>query len=421
MIASRVCRGPVLWMAAALLMAGTCRAAEVACEPGIVYATYPEEFTVSVMAAELDSLRGYEIEIEFATDLMDFVHAEPGELLHDFTPPYGLYWSVLDQGHVVRIECLIIPEDECVAGPGEILRLTFAALDARGESPLHFALATLRDCDGAPILPVNTRDGLAVIGPEAELFIDPDPKYVFGPEAFEVSLEVGPVDSLRGFQIYLRYDSTKIDFDSALVGDLMLPDPPYPLWWYVREESPSLVRIEGVILGPGLFVDGPGELIKLHYTALIDSGSTEIEFDQWHVWDVNTDEFYPVAVDDGLVIIDYHLQGVPDGGDGDATWGARRGDAARAGGLRLWPAASNPGNGARVLCEGRSPELLRAVVYEVSGRMVQHIVPCDLGGGRCSVVWDGCDARGRRAAPGVYLLRITAAGVGVTQRVALAR
>jgi hypothetical protein len=393
-----------------LALAAPAWAVHVYLEPDISYATYPETFTVSVMGADFDSTRGCTVNLQFDPAVIDFVGAERGQLFRDYTPPYGLYWSVQDFGTYLRVEVFIIPEDECVAGPGELLRLNFAALPGHGECVLHFLSATVRDCEGAPIEPVVTSDGQAVIGPEAELFFAPDPKIVFGPEPFDLSLSVGVIDSLRGFQIYFDYDNTAIDFDSAMVGALLGGEtPPDPLWWYVREESPTRVRVEGVILGPGLFVNGPGELVHLKFAALIDSGETPIVFHEWHLWDVDTDEFHPVEVDDGLIIINIWAQGV--------------GGPAGAGGAppRLVPLSGNPGPIAAFRWEGAGAFGGKATVYDISGRVVREVAPRWTGDGRAAVIWDGRDAKGMLAPCGVYMLRVGTGGSRAGTRVVITR
>lgn len=399
-----------LGVALLVLWARAPGAVELAFDPETAYATYPDQFVVSVMASEVDGMRGFELDIGFDTGLVDFVSAERGALFGSYEPPFGLFWSLTDAGDHVEVQCLIIPEDECVYGPGEILKLTFAALDAQGEGTLAFLDGTVRDCDGVPIQPLEMHDGQLVIGPLASLFFIPDPKYVWGPGPFEVSLSVGPIDSLRGFQVYLSYDPESLVFDEAVAGDLM--EPPPPLWWYVTEESPSLIRIEGVVLGPGLFVVGPGELAKVRFTSLIDPDTTEIVFEEWHVWDVNTTELYPVAVDDGLVITHAALQETP----------LPAGEAMR---LLLRPESPQPGAGVAYLCAlpaGGAPGAfsVQADVLSVSGRLIASLVPKVSDGG-VRLVWDGREAPGRRAAPGVYFLRARSGALSATERFVLVR
>jgi hypothetical protein len=403
---------PGLLLLELLCQAQPVQAVHVYIDPEISYAEFPATFTVSVMAADFDSTRGCTIDLEFNPGVIDFVSAERGLLFHDYTPPYGLYWAVQDNGTYVRVETFIIPADECVAGPGELLRLTFAALPGHAESPLHFLGATVRDCEGTPIEPFVTSDGRAVIGPEAELFFAPDPKMVFSPEPFDLSLSVSAIDSLRGFQVYLDYDNTALEFDSAMVGDLLGGEsPPHPLWWYVHEESPTRVRIEGVILGPGLFVNGPGELVKLEFAALIDSGETPIVFHEWHLWDVDAQEFLPVHADDGLVII--------------MTWAQGTGDEApRSSGAaasRLLPLGGNPGPTAAFRWEGAPALGGKAAVYDISGRIVREVAPRWTGDGGFELLWDGRDAAGMLAPCGVYWLRAGTTGARAGARVVIAR
>ncbi|MBM3318282.1 MAG: hypothetical protein FJY75_10580 [Candidatus Eisenbacteria bacterium] len=410
----------VLLTAALLLLGARAPGAVVlGFEPDVVYATHPETFVVSVMASDVEGMRGYQLDIGFDPGLVDFVAAQRGALFENYAPPFGLYWSVTDGGYHVAVECLILPEGECAVGPGEILRLTFAALEGQGESALGFVSGTVRDCQGVPIQPLVMLDGQIVIGPVTGLFFDPDPKYVWGPGPFEVSLSVGPVDSLRGFQVYLSYDPASLVFEQAVAGELL--EPPPPLWWYVTQESPSLVRIEGVVLGPGQFVTGPGELAKVRFTSLLDPDTTEIVFETWHLWDVNTVELYPVAVDDGLVITHAALQGSPD--HPMAGGGAPR--------LLLRPVGPRPGPAAAFHCSlpsgeagaGRSAVAagrFEAEVLAVSGRFVASLVPRPSPGGAI-VAWDGRDASGRGAAPGIYFLTVRSGAHGATERIVLVR
>jgi len=392
------------------LLGSEAQAVEVFFDPEIAYATYPEEFTVGIEVADLDSLRGFEVVVSYDSSLVEFVGALRGQLFADYTSPHGLYWSVDDQGDEVRIEGFIIPVDECVAAPGEILRLTFAAREAQGESPLHFEEAALRDCEGAPIPADVTRDGRFIANPAALLFFDPDPKYVLGDGyPCTISMEIDAVDSLRGFQVFLEYDNTKVVFDSALAGSLLTGDSEPSLWWYTVEESPTLLRIEGVLLGPGLCVDGPGELARLHFTSQVDFDSTEVLFETWHVWDVHTDPYDPVAVDPGLIIIDASWQDVPLNPGSDA-------DLAGSGLLELRLIGPNPARIHRF--EGVSLALRGAAtsgtgagglwvhIFDVSGRCIWESVPRYDGQGEFRLTWSGQDASGAHVPAGVYLVRV---------------
>jgi len=387
-------------------------AVELSFEPDWIQTIYPETFVVSLQAEDLDGLRGYELEVQFDAAAIDFVSAQRGELFADYSPPQGLYWSIDDQGGRVGIECFIIPLDECVEGSGEILRLRFAALDAHAETDIEITAAELRDCDGLPITPVETAPAHVVVGAVTELFCDPDPKYVLGYlYPCDLSVAVDSIASLRGFQIHLEYDFTKLRFDSAGPGELMTPDPPVPLWWYVIEESPSRVRIEGVLLGPDESVDGPGDLIDLHFTSFVHNDSTELVFQEWHLWDVASDELYPITTDDGLIIVDEALQAVDPQAPADS--GVDR--------LELACIGSNPGLEARYRCRLGDARRLRWEVCDVAGRVLWRNGPLAVAGGEALIHWEGRAATGARAPAGVYFLRARAGRETARHRFVLVR
>ena len=371
-------------------------AVELHFNPAVVYADSAEVFSISVDVAEVDSLRGYTLEIVFDDEALALVDAEPGELFSDYSPPYGLYWSEETVGGQLSIECLIIPSDECLAGPGEILILAFEALGNHEETTLEIIAASVRDCQGAPIEPITWTGAQIVLGPQAMLFFNPDPKYVLGSQhPCRISMEVGATDSLRGFQVRLQYDPTKVSFDSALVGDLLTTNPPSPLWWYVLPEGPEIVRVEGVILGPDLFVNGPGELIDLHFTGLVDFDTTEVIFHEWHVWDVNATEFYPVAVDPGLIILDATLQSL------DPALAPPDGSQPRL--LFLGP---HPGSEIRLLCRNMIGTDIEAAVFDPCGRCIRSLRPRAIGNSQYEIEWDSLNKDGRRAPSGVYWIRV---------------
>lgn len=375
---------------------------ELGFEPQTYYASYPETFEIALQATDLDTLRSAVLEVEFDPAIVDFVEAQPGAIFDG----HLLNWSVTDLGNAARIECALSTPGDCVPGSGEIAVLVFDARDVHGESPLHVRSAVLRDCEDQALPGVRMIDGSIVVGAVTELFFDPDPKYVLGSRPFEISLEIAPVDSLRGFQVFISYDSAAVEFDSAFVGDIWIE----PLWWYVTRESAGSARIEGVILGPDLFVEGPGELARLEFEAVIDSGSTEVVFDTWHVWDVTADEFLPVAVDDGLILIDWHWQGV---GEDEIQSPPR---------LILDAPRGSPGQGPFLfdgVCDHQRPPM--AMVLDLSGRRLRTL-GCEMSpAARFHIAWDGRDARGRPVSPGVYWLRVSSGENSTARAVVIVR
>jgi len=60
-------------------------------------------------------------------------------------------------------------------------------------------------------------------------------------------------------------------------------------------------------------------------------------------------------------------------------------------------------------------------IYDALGRRVRGLARRTFEAGRHALEWDGTDARGRAAAPGVYLVRATADGWRVTRRIVRVR
>jgi hypothetical protein len=400
-------------------------AAVLLIDPPITYVDYPGQFTVALELAGPDSLRGYEATLSFDTTYVELVGVQRGDLFESYAPPYGSYWSVEQGPGSVAVECLIIPADECVAGPGGLLTLTFATKDVSGETVLQIDSAQLRDCDGIPIAIDETHDGAIVIGPKATLFFDPDPKYVLGAGyPCRISAAVDSVYRLHAFRVHLSYDNTMIDFDSATVGDLFLTDPPIPYWWYVKEETESLVRVEASLLGPGTFVNGPGELIKLRFHGLVDFDTTEVVYDWWGLWDPDIVQIYPVAIDNGLIIMDASMQGI---GEQERAQ-VLPGPVPR---LVLQRRSANPASRHEFLCgrlpaAGELPEpgspgvFLQAEIVDVAGRSVWELSGI-AGGDGVPILWDGRDRNGDLVPPGVYWINIAGGGSRATARMMVVR
>jgi hypothetical protein len=119
--------------------------------------------------------------------------------------------------------------------------------------------------------------------------------------------------------------------------------------------------------------------------------SVELDPDQWILRTVETE---PLAV-----------QGTP-----------------RAAPLRLLPAQPNPARGRATLAFWLpAPGPVRLTLVDISGARVRTLAAGALAQGRHELVWDGCDDRGRRVAPGVYAAHLEAAGERRVQKLVLVR
>lgn len=92
------------------------------------------------------------------------------------------------------------------------------------------------------------------------------------------------------------------------------------------------------------------------------------------------------------------------------------GPECRARSLSLSPPSPNPSGagGARLTLHLPRDENVRAVVYDATGSRVQTLAEGPCGAGRHTLDWEGRDARGNPAAPGVYFLRVDAGKLGAT-------
>jgi hypothetical protein len=59
------------------------------------------------------------------------------------------------------------------------------------------------------------------------------------------------------------------------------------------------------------------------------------------------------------------------------------------------------------------------LVYDLAGRRVRNVLESRLGPGRHQVIWDGRDESGRRAAHGIYMLRLQAGELRAHRKLAI--
>lgn len=97
-------------------------------------------------------------------------------------------------------------------------------------------------------------------------------------------------------------------------------------------------------------------------------------------------------------------------------------DAACAGVADFLPAAPNPFHGRTVIRYALARDAEVALgIYDAMGRLVTPLSAGPRGAGTHSAVWNGRDACGRRAAAGVYFVRLLASGQELRDRIVLLR
>jgi hypothetical protein len=79
---------------------------------------------------------------------------------------------------------------------------------------------------------------------------------------------------------------------------------------------------------------------------------------------------------------------------------------------------SNPFRGpVRLLLSASGGEAARVDVFDLQGRLVQNLLRAPAPAEEITLLWDGRDTAGRRAAAGLYLVRAVAGSRSAVQRV----
>ena len=141
-------------------------------------------------------------------------------------------------------------------------------------------------------------------------FISPDPTVVDTPEVFEININVdADTTKFRGYKLIFSYNDSMMEFVSAEKGPLMLGFPIY--WWRVVEESSDTIRIECIIMGAGLYVDGPGTILVLTFNGLVEE-ITELNFVYQEFYYAFGGGIIPdLSTDDGTIIIGSAFLSIP--------------------------------------------------------------------------------------------------------------
>ena len=133
-------------------------------------------------------------------------------------------------------------------------------------------------------------------------FISPDPTIIDTTgEEFEIYINVDDqATEFRGFKLIFTYNDSIMEFVSAEKGTLMAGQPVG--WWRVVEESSHRVRVECIIFGAGLYVNGPGTILVLTFNGLSES-ITELHYAYKEFYDIMGCIIPDTSADDGTIII----------------------------------------------------------------------------------------------------------------------
>jgi hypothetical protein len=106
----------------------------------------------------------------------------------------------------------------------------------------------------------------------ASVSIAPNPKTTPLQQNFTVNFYLDTATQVRGCTAWITRDPAKLTFVSAARGSLFNGFSNF--WWQVVQESSTTTRIECLIMGAGLSVTGPGNLLNLTYTAIAGDFTT---------------------------------------------------------------------------------------------------------------------------------------------------
>jgi hypothetical protein len=106
------------------------------------------------------------------------------------------------------------------------------------------------------------QSGLAI-----DFFFEPDTAFGEAGDTILVSGRIGSSDSMRGFTVYIAYDTNLIDLAEPVVpGSLIAGRQGLNFGFFDHDYLPDLLEVYGTIMNPSVdFWAGPGELFQLRF------------------------------------------------------------------------------------------------------------------------------------------------------------
>lgn len=247
-------------------------------------------------------------------------------------------------------------------------------------------------------------------------FLTPETSLVRVDSTFVVAFQAGtPAEHFNGYTIVIRFDPTRLQFVSVTEGALMRDGAPSRFAF--PESGDSTITYTHILLGNGLFVDGPGELSRFTFRAL-SPGISPLDI----VSDPHCTFF-----DDGLCVNDDSTQALPRTvmlRSAVVVVGSGPVDApdVGAGGARSLLFRPNPARGeGEFVFAVRAAGPTRLIVVDVAGHAVLSQLWDELPPGPSRIGWSGRDAQGSPVPAGVYFARLEDAQGVRTARVVVLR
>ncbi len=124
--------------------------------------------------------------------------------------------------------------------------------------------------------------------------IRPNPQIAGLQQDFVEYVRLDTQTQIRGCMVRLNYDPEKVTFVSAEKGGIWTGFSSF--WWRCVHETSSRVRIECIIMGAGLSVTGPGDMLEVTFTA-IAGDYTSVYLSDLELYDIDG---YPIPGSDYL-------------------------------------------------------------------------------------------------------------------------
>jgi hypothetical protein len=214
-----------------------------------------------------------------------------------------------------------------------------------------------------------------------------------------LSIMVSDTIEIRTIDVTVTYDTTVVRSLGGAKGALYT-DSGVSTFAGFEEDTLGTWHGYAVLLGSGLFVEGPGELYYWDFEGLV-GGTTPIISVSVFVSTTDGSWFPDVSLPPTTVIVDDPLSAVEVVPHLNQP-------------LKLWPNPFNPRTEVRF--ELMQDSWAHLAVYDARGRQVTVLRDGFSSAGPLVDRWDGRDAAGRNQPGGVYLFRLrTNEGVAITK------
>ena len=228
----------------------------------------------------------------------------------------------------------------------------------------------------------------SVANAQVDLRFDPSDTTIAVGDNCRMSIMVDAALEIRTIDVHVTYDTTVVRSLGGGAGSLYTDSG---VFTFAGFEEDTLGHWHGyaILMGAGLFIQGPGELFYWNIEALAD-GTTPITAIEVYLSTTDGSWFDDVLLPATTVTV---------------------GSASPVGGipplqnsLDLWPNPFNPRT--RVSFELPFTGWVNLSVFDVSGRRVAELLNGAANAGPLTAEWAGCYSDGRAAPGGTYLFRL---------------